>query len=73
MLNRRAGGPRERVVEGESGLFNPLADLTLEPRAGLLCVDFNHGDLLSLATRAEIGWRGDVLASFTGAERLLRF
>ena len=54
-------------------LFNTLGNLTLEPRAGLLFVDFNHGDLLYLATRAEIVWDGDELASFTGAERLLRF
>ena len=51
--------------------FNTLGNLTLEPRAGLLFADFNHGDLLYLATTAEIVWDGDELASFTGAERLL--
>lgn len=54
-------------------LFNTLGNLALDPRAGLLFVEFNQGDLLYLATTAEIVWDGDELASFTGAERLLSF
>ena len=50
-----------------------MGNLALDPRAGLLFVEFNQGDLLYLATTAEIVWDGDELASFTGAERLLRF
>ncbi len=53
--------------------FNTLGNLTLNPRAGLLFIDFENGDLLYLAVTAEILWDGDALSGFTGAERLLRF
>ncbi len=36
--------------------FNTVGNLTLEPRAGLLFVDFDNGDLLYLAVRVEIIW-----------------
>jgi hypothetical protein len=54
-------------------LFNTLGNLTHDPRAGLLFIDFANGDLLYLAVRAEIIWEGDELASFAGAQRLVRF
>lgn len=53
--------------------FNTLGNLTLNPRAGLLFIDFENGDLLYLAATAEILWDGEALSGFTGAERLLRF
>ena len=53
--------------------FNTLGNLTLNPRAGLLFIDFDHGDLLYLAVTAEILWDGEALSEFAGAERLLRF
>lgn len=52
--------------------FNTLGNLTLEPRAGLLFVDFDNGDLLYVAVRAEIIWDDPELSKFSGAERLLR-
>jgi uncharacterized protein len=54
-------------------LFNTLGNLVLDPRAGLLFVDFGSGDLLSLTGRADVIWDGAELERFTGAERLLRF
>ena len=54
-------------------LFNTLGNLTHDPRAGLLFIDFANGDLLYLAVRAEIIWDGAELASFAGAQRLVRF
>ena len=52
--------------------FNTLGNLVVQPQAGLLFIDFDSGDLLYLAVRAEIVWDGPELASFTGAQRLLR-
>jgi ferredoxin-NADP reductase/predicted pyridoxine 5'-phosphate oxidase superfamily flavin-nucleotide-binding protein/ferredoxin len=53
--------------------FNTTGNLTQDPRAGLLVIDFESGDLLYLAVDAEIIWDGAELASFEGAERLMRF
>ncbi len=53
--------------------FNTLGNLMLNPRAGLLFVDFITGDLLYLATAVEIVFDGPELSAFAGAERLLRF
>ena len=53
--------------------FNTLGNITVNSRAGLLLIDFDTGDLLFLATRAEIVWDGDELAGFAGAQRLIRF
>ena len=53
--------------------FNTIGNLLHDPRAGLLFVDFANGDLLYLAVRAEIIWQGPEIATFEGAERLMRF
>jgi uncharacterized protein len=53
--------------------FNTLGNIAINPRAGLLFIDFETGDLLYLAVTAEIIWSGADLASFAGAQRLLRF
>ncbi len=52
--------------------FNTLGNIAVHPRAGLLFIDFESGDLLYLAVTAEIVWDGADLASFQGAHRLLR-
>lgn len=52
--------------------FNTLGNLAVNPRAGLLVVDYTTGDLLYLAVDAEIIWDGPLLDSFVGAQRLLR-
>lgn len=52
--------------------FNTLGNLLLEPRAGLLFIDFDSGDLLHVSARAEIVWDGDEVAAYPGAQRLLR-
>ena len=51
--------------------FNTLGNLSVHPRAGLLFIDFDSGDLLVTAT-AEIVWNGPEVDAFEGAERLLR-
>ena len=53
--------------------FNTIGNLMLDPRAGLLFPDFENGDLVFMAVDAEIIWEGAELASFAGAERLMRF
>lgn len=53
--------------------FNTLGNLLHDPRAGLLFVDFDSGDLLYVAARAEIVWDGPLVASFVGAQRVVRF
>ena len=53
--------------------FNTLGNLLLNPRAGMVFVDFTSGGLLLLTGEAEALWDGPELAAFAGAERLLRF
>jgi predicted pyridoxine 5'-phosphate oxidase superfamily flavin-nucleotide-binding protein len=53
--------------------FNTLGNFLLDPRAALLFVDFETGDLLHLAGTAEVDWRPEAVAGFVGAERLWRF
>lgn len=53
--------------------FNTIGNLTCDPRAGLLFIDFKSGDLLYLAARAEIIWDDPEIEAFAGAQRLLRF
>jgi predicted pyridoxine 5'-phosphate oxidase superfamily flavin-nucleotide-binding protein len=52
--------------------FNTLGNLIAEPRASLLFVDFERGDLLQLQGAAQVDWSGST-EKFTGAERLWRF
>jgi uncharacterized protein len=54
-------------------IFNTLGNLELNPRAGLLFVDFYRGDLLYLTGNAEVIWEGAEIELYEGAERLLRF
>ncbi|MFC5520683.1 pyridoxamine 5'-phosphate oxidase family protein [Polaromonas jejuensis] len=53
--------------------FNTLGNIAVNPRAGLLFIDFDRGDLLYLAVTADIIWDGPEVRSFAGAQRLLRF
>jgi len=53
--------------------FNTIGNLMHDPRAGLLVIDFDSGDLLYLAVDADIIWEGQELESFDGAERLIRW
>jgi hypothetical protein len=52
--------------------FNTLGNLEVNPRAGLLFVDFASGDVLSLTGQTAVVWRGAEVDAFDGAERLLR-
>jgi predicted pyridoxine 5'-phosphate oxidase superfamily flavin-nucleotide-binding protein len=52
--------------------FNTLGNIALEPRCGLLFIDYETGDTLQVAARGTIVTQGKELASFRGALRLLR-
>ena len=53
--------------------FNTMGNLLGHPKAGLLFIDFERGDMLHLAVEGEIVWDGPQVQAFAGAERLLRF
>jgi hypothetical protein len=53
--------------------YNTLGNLLGEPRAALLFIDFETGDLLQLQGTAEIDWSAAAASSIEGAERLWRF
>ncbi|VVN98056.1 hypothetical protein PS723_06554 [Pseudomonas fluorescens] len=50
--------------------FNTLGNLLLNPRAGLLFIDFTTGDLLQVSGRTGIILEGPQVDAFQGAERL---
>lgn len=82
-MSHRGGKPGFVRVEADGTLtmpdfvgnyfFNTLGNLVVNPRAGLLCIDFDNGDLLYLAVTADIIWDGPEVKYFTGAQGLLRF
>lgn len=81
-VSHRGGRPGfVRVTDGNrltvpdfvgNSFFNTLGNIEVNPRAGLLFVDFETGDLLHVTVRAEVLWDGPELAAFEGAQRLLR-
>jgi predicted pyridoxine 5'-phosphate oxidase superfamily flavin-nucleotide-binding protein len=54
-------------------MFQTLGNLSAEPHAGLLFLDFESGDTLQLTGRAQVIWEQDRIAAFAGAERLVEF
>ncbi|WP_019500390.1 pyridoxamine 5'-phosphate oxidase family protein [Pseudanabaena sp. PCC 6802] len=71
----RIDGDRSLTIPDFSGNlhFNTFGNLELNPRAGLLFIDFERGDLLYLTGTAVVIWDGDEINTYAGAERLLRF
>ncbi|MGF6254886.1 pyridoxamine 5'-phosphate oxidase family protein [Ensifer sp. LBL] len=78
------GGKAGFVQIGEDGVltipdfsgnlfFNTLGNFMLNPRAGLLFVDFATGDMLQMTGSAEVILSSPEVAAFQGAERLWRF
>jgi ferredoxin-NADP reductase/predicted pyridoxine 5'-phosphate oxidase superfamily flavin-nucleotide-binding protein len=82
-VSHRGGRPGFVKIEDEHTFLVPdftgnfffmtLGNLQLNPRAGVLFVDFETGDLLTLTGTAEVVWGGDELKAFDGAERAWRF
>jgi ferredoxin-NADP reductase/predicted pyridoxine 5'-phosphate oxidase superfamily flavin-nucleotide-binding protein len=83
-VSHRGGRPGFVKIEDERTLLVPdftgnflfmtLGNLQLNPRAGVLFIDFDSGDLLTLTGSAEVVWGGDeLMKAFDGAERAWRF
>jgi uncharacterized protein len=81
-ISHRGGRPGFISVAGDrltipdfrgNRYFNTLGNLLGEPRAGLLFVDFERGDLLQLQGVTEIDWSSDAGRMIDGAERSWRF
>jgi hypothetical protein len=51
--------------------YNTIGNLILDPRVGLLFVDFETGGMLQLTGRAEIEWEGPAVERYPGARRLM--
>jgi predicted pyridoxine 5'-phosphate oxidase superfamily flavin-nucleotide-binding protein len=80
-VSHRGGRPGFVQVAGDDHLvwpdyqgntmFMSLGNLAVHPRAGLLFVDFETGDVLQLTGRASIVWDPARVAAFPGAQRLI--
>lgn len=55
-----------------NNFFNTLGNLVLDPRAGLLFLDFQRGHAVHLTARAEVVWRGDEPQIWGEGDRMLR-
>jgi predicted pyridoxine 5'-phosphate oxidase superfamily flavin-nucleotide-binding protein len=83
-VSHRGGPPGFVRIDGDDTLsvpdfvgnsfFNTIGNIALNPRAGLLFIDFESGDLLHLAVDAEILWNESATtASPETTTRRLRF
>ncbi|WP_171102044.1 pyridoxamine 5'-phosphate oxidase family protein [Ruegeria sp. HKCCD7255] len=82
-VNHRGGNPGFVKVEGNTltipdfignFAFNTLGNFLVNPKAGLLFIDFNSGDLIQLTGKAELLWdKTQEVEAFKGAERAWRF
>ncbi|MEM7770038.1 MAG: pyridoxamine 5'-phosphate oxidase family protein [Cyanobacteria bacterium P01_A01_bin.37] len=82
-VSHRGGNPGFVRIDGNDTLtipdfsgnlhFNTFGNLELNPRAGLLFVDFETGNVLYLTGTAEVIWDRPDVNAYAGAERLLRF
>ncbi len=69
-----SGDGREVVFPDYPGnrMFQTLGNLTADPRAGLLFLDWESGTALQLTGRAEVVWDEREVGAWPGAERLVR-
>lgn len=82
-VSHRGGRPGFVRVENDGTLtipdfagnnfFNTLGNIRMNPKAGIVFVDFSSGDLLQLSGDGEVVLDDPEIAAFQGAERLLRF
>ncbi|MBB5189779.1 hypothetical protein HNQ50_000489 [Silvimonas terrae] len=80
-ISHRGGAPGFVTQNDAGGLtlpdymgnfhFRTLGNLQLEPRAGLIFIDFATGDLLQVSVTTSMVWDGPRLAQFAGAQRLV--
>ncbi len=82
-LSHRGGKPGFVIVAHETLLlfpdyagncmFTTLGNIEVDPRCGLLFMDFDTGDTLQLAGQAEVLWGAEHASRFPGAERVVSF
>lgn len=82
-VSHRGGRPGFVIVAHESSLlfpdyagncmFNTFGNLQLDPRAGLLFIDFETGDTLQMTGEAEVLWEPHHTDRFPGADRVVAF
>jgi len=56
-----------------NNMFQTLGNLIVNPRSGLLFIDFEQGNTLQLTGTAEVIWDESRLVDFAGAQRLVEF
>jgi predicted pyridoxine 5'-phosphate oxidase superfamily flavin-nucleotide-binding protein len=56
-----------------NNLFQTFGNLTVNPHAGLLFINFERGYTLQLTGTAKILWRSELLTEFADAKRLVKF
>lgn len=81
-VSHRGGRPGFVRIDADGGLtvpdfsgnlfFNTLGNFVINPRAGLLFVDHETGDMLQMTSRVEVILDTPEIAAFDGAERLWR-
>jgi len=54
-------------------MFNTLGNITENPSAGLVFLDFVDGRILQLSGKAKVIWDQSLIKDFAGAERLVAF
>lgn len=71
----RAEGERQLVFPDYAGNdhYNTIGNLLMDPRAGIVFVDFERGGLLQLTGRVRIDWDSPELDRYPGARRLVHF
>ncbi len=82
-VSHRGGKPGFALVAHETLLllpdysgncmFNTLGNIAVDPKCGLLFIDFESGDTLQLTGEAEILWDPAHTRRFPGAKRVLAF
>lgn len=73
-VEARVNGHRLTIPDYAGNLhFNTLGNLHLNPKAGLLFVDFSNGDVLQLTGTTELILESALINAFEGAERLWTF
>ncbi|NUW34735.1 pyridoxamine 5'-phosphate oxidase family protein [Nonomuraea sp. SMC257] len=81
--SHRGGNPGFVTVAGSrrltwpdyagNSMYMTLGNLELEPRCGLLFLDWEHGHALQLTGRARVDWDPERAAGVPGAQRLVDF
>lgn len=66
---------RKLIIPDYKGnkFFNTIGNLLLNPKCGLMFIDFERGHTLRLSGIMKVNWDPNVTAAYPGAERVLEF